>query len=872
MSKRMHFAAVCVLGALLLAPQLGVQAQTPPTSPSDVSRQEMLAYVDPILYYSLLEWRNCPQYPNNNDCQYYGTPQKPSAQYGNITWNCDAGSYCLSSNRTAPCTHGFYCPANAAEPVYCPPGYYCPDPSNIIECPQGSFCPAGTTRPISCDFMAYCPPRSQSAFRFGVLFIFLIFCIILYVAFSFKEQNDRKRFLKHRIQIGSVNQTDRKESAALGKLSKTFDVEFENLGLVLPNGVEIMKGVSGALRGGRTCAIMGPSGAGKTTFVTLLTGKVKRTSGSVKVNGRGEELSKYKKLIGYVPQEDVMLRELTVRDILMHSARMRLPSSWNSAKIKDKVLEIISFLGLSHVIDSPIGDEQVRGISGGQRKRVNIGMELVAEPSLLFLDEPTSGLDSSTSFELCHMLRRIAQQQGLLVAAVIHSPSPSTFREFDDFMLLGKGGRLIYFGPREECSAYFDSIGFTCPPDESPSDFFMDVASGKVPCALDPNFKTSDLFEYWIRHKEGRKVEPKERSSSEIADSPLMGTEPVKKQSSTLGKIGRAIVEFFSELFWWIGDVALELGMTLLSIGSFIICRSDPIRQTCGLHLQLWYLTKRASLQAYRNFQSIAGEMMMHFGVGCFISIATQKFTYFSQLPNPICFITPPPIYWVCANPTDKIREMGMFLCIGVLFAGIAVGSSTFGREKPVYWRDVSAGMGAVPYFLGKFLVDVPKMIVASLMFSLSFSLLTTIYMNYWNVIMIVSALYFSSYAMGYTLSAAIKPAQVALAGTGFSLLWALVLSGVMPSYSDVISESNSGIYQYIGWLWKISAPRYAVEAFWVREVQNRPFDVDLALPPPYGYVWNAYIPNWFMMIYIGLGWHFLAFLALKAFDRRKMK
>lgn len=153
-----------------------------------------------------------------------------------------------------------------------------------------------------------------------------------------------------------------------------------------------MSNVTGQLSAGRTTAVMGPSGAGKTTFVTLLTGKVKRTAGSVLINGRSDELSNYKKLVGYVPQEDIMLRELSVREVLMHSARMRLPSDWKYQRIKAKVNEIISFLGMSHVMNSIIGNEEERGISGGQRKRVNIGMELVAEPSILFLDEPTSGM------------------------------------------------------------------------------------------------------------------------------------------------------------------------------------------------------------------------------------------------------------------------------------------------------------------------------------------------------------------------------------------------------------------------------------------------------------------------------------------------
>ena len=117
---------------------------------------------------------------------------------------------------------------------------------------------------------------------------------------------------------------------------------------------------------------------------------------------------------------------------------MRLPRHYTAPEIKEKVDVIIKSLGIDHVKNSIIGNEETRGISGGQRKRVNIGMELVAEPSILFLDEPTSGLDSSTAFEVVSNLKKIAIKQGLTVAAVIHSPSPSTFKEFDDLLLLGK--------------------------------------------------------------------------------------------------------------------------------------------------------------------------------------------------------------------------------------------------------------------------------------------------------------------------------------------------------------------------------------------------------------------------------------------------
>lgn len=120
-------------------------------------------------------------------------------------------------------------------------------------------------------------------------------------------------------------------------------------------------------------------------------------------------------------------------------------------------------------------------MSGGERKHVNIGMELVASPSNLFLDEPTSGLDSAISLEFCKLLKQIDQELFLTVAAaVVHSPSPHAFNQFDDLLLLGSGGRVVYSGPRDETSHYFESIGCPVRGDESPADLFISLAAGRV--------------------------------------------------------------------------------------------------------------------------------------------------------------------------------------------------------------------------------------------------------------------------------------------------------------------------------------------------------------------------------------------------------
>jgi len=149
---------------------------------------------------------------------------------------------------------------------------------------------------------------------------------------------------------------------------------------------------------------------------------------------------------------------------------------------------------------SIVGDETERGISGGQRKRVNIGMELVADPTVLFLDEPTSGLDASTAKEVCESLRRVTEK-GMTVIAVIHQPRYEIFQMFHDVMLMGKGGKVVFSGPSEDALPYFEQLGFNCPAHSNPADFFMDLISGLKPREGHPEFTPEDLPRLWETHK-----------------------------------------------------------------------------------------------------------------------------------------------------------------------------------------------------------------------------------------------------------------------------------------------------------------------------------------------------------------------------------
>lgn len=265
------------------------------------------------------------------------------------------------------------------------------------------------------------------------------------------------------------------------KARKPKDIIFENLGLELPNGQKVLEDVSFHFARGTITAIMGPSGSGKTTLLTTLAGRANygKTTGKILVNGKETALIRLKKSIGFVPQEDTMYREMTVRETLEFSGYSRLDSNLKRHTKKAVIDEALKLLGLDGIQDSLIGDENIRGISGGQRKRVNLGIELVSRPTILLLDEPTSGLDSAASLEMLRALRQLAAAD-LTIAAVVHQPSWKLMQLFDNIIILSKGGVTAYSGSVLGLQPYFESLGFTFEAGENKIDICLDAVSGTI--------------------------------------------------------------------------------------------------------------------------------------------------------------------------------------------------------------------------------------------------------------------------------------------------------------------------------------------------------------------------------------------------------
>lgn len=207
--------------------------------------------------------------------------------------------------------------------------------------------------------------------------------------------------------------------------------------------------------GGRLIAIMGPSGSGKSTLLNVLNGSYKPFKGSVTINGIDLHAGgrAVQGMIGYVPQDDLLLEDLTVFENLFYSASLCLKNK-TKEEIETLVLETLQNLDIGEIKDKKVGSVLDKVISGGQRKRLNIALELIRQPEILFADEPTSGLSSKDSENVMDLLRE-QTYDGKLVFVVIHQPSSEVFKQFDKLILLDKDGHLIYYGNPLEAVTYF---------------------------------------------------------------------------------------------------------------------------------------------------------------------------------------------------------------------------------------------------------------------------------------------------------------------------------------------------------------------------------------------------------------------------------
>ncbi|TPX66990.1 hypothetical protein SpCBS45565_g04130 [Spizellomyces sp. 'palustris'] len=243
------------------------------------------------------------------------------------------------------------------------------------------------------------------------------------------------------------------------------------------NKLMILDGVQGIVRPGEVMAIMGGSGAGKTTFLDILARKNKSgiVAGEVLVNGKFMGDEKYRSIIGYVDQEDTLMDTLTVYETIMYSALLRLPRTMSPEAKRARVMETMMELDILHIANRRIGSAGTRGISGGEKRRVSIACELVTGASVLFLDEPTSGLDAFNAYNVIECLVHLARTYHRTIILTIHQPRSNIYALFDKLVLLARG-KMVYSGPaQEQCRDFFNTQGFVCPVGFNIADYLVDL-------------------------------------------------------------------------------------------------------------------------------------------------------------------------------------------------------------------------------------------------------------------------------------------------------------------------------------------------------------------------------------------------------------
>ena len=274
-----------------------------------------------------------------------------------------------------------------------------------------------------------------------------------------------------------LDSEEEEENARLLADHKPAALYFDDIQYNL-KGKKILSDITGSVHPGELLAIMGASGAGKTSFLDILARKKKRgaVNGSFWLNGEKVPNDEFRSVIGFVDQDDTMLPTLTVHETILDSALLRLPKEMSRNAKEQKVEDVERQLGIYHIRHQVIGSEEGagRGISGGEKRRVGIACELVTSPSILFLDEPTSGLDAYNAFNVVECLVTLVKTYNRTVVFTIHQPRSNIVALFDQLMLLAEG-RLVYSGPFQKCQGYFDSIGYSCPPGFNIADYIVDL-------------------------------------------------------------------------------------------------------------------------------------------------------------------------------------------------------------------------------------------------------------------------------------------------------------------------------------------------------------------------------------------------------------
>eukprot|EP00928_Gymnodinium_smaydae_P019659 TRINITY_DN17547_c4_g1_i1.p1 TRINITY_DN17547_c4_g1~~TRINITY_DN17547_c4_g1_i1.p1 ORF type:complete len:894 (+),score=121.18 TRINITY_DN17547_c4_g1_i1:244-2682(+) len=613
--------------------------------------------------------------------------------------------------------------------------------------------------------------------------------------------------------------------------SRHVSLKFQDLSLTLnSNGKCCLDGVNGEIRACTMTALMGPSGAGKTTLLNVLCGKAYygETSGDVWINGKQGEISQLRSCMGFVPQDDIVFETLTVAEQISYSARLRNPPGTSKQRIRDIVNDVLTVLQMRHIQDSIVGSVEQRGISGGQRKRVNIALELASCPTLLFLDEPTSGLDSTSALDIIQSLKQLTTL-GMTVVMVIHQPRYALFELFDEVLLLGVGGRTVYQGPAGQAETYFESLGYVKPRNDNPADWFMDIIAGHDDKPRGSIY--ADLFEAWQAKKgtlggDRMIANPSEKSADtnrrmRAAIAQTLDAEWDRIDTDSNGSVDRDELielftrcaggppsdEVFEELWKRMGGdddsidrvnftnfftslaqvAAKDSSISDDSSGSENVETSDEdeslfkqssAQSTPGFLLQLRILFSESMVMYWRN--------------------TTTRFVGFGLIgfaATVIGFMTRGKIQ--ANNPAICLNLFLAEVTLSLLCAITALGA--FGNDRPLFWRLSASGINRAAFYIARIIIDSLAVIIETLIFTVIWYICVDAQGDLWYQFFVPFILVaMVSAAFGYLVSIMVPPQNATLAVSIVVMILGAVLA--QPNMIAVGGGNFSNKMSYLSW------------------------------------------------------------------------
>ncbi|CAJ1036426.1 ABC transporter/ABC-2 type transporter, putative [Leishmania lindenbergi] len=458
----------------------------------------------------------------------------------------------------------------------------------------------------------------------------------------------------------------------------------------------LIRHVSGYAQSGEMLAVLGPSGAGKTTLLDILAqrkmGGKGSITGSILLNGAPIESTAFRRCSGYVQQDDLMHSYVTVEEAVRFSATLRTPQTVSTEELEMRVSRVLRQLGIDHVRHNCIGSALVRGISGGERKRCAVAVEMVTSPPLLFLDEPTTGLDTFTALHLLTLLRSLSRS-GVAIIFSIHQPRFRIYETFDRILLLNGVGEEAYFGPAADAMGFLAEIGLSPSYLGNPADYLIDAVS-VLPVEE----------EEWLSHQQQQSVAVEtmtDGSQLSLPPPPASSKERLERLSSAASTQSRDIAAAFASLrlaavLRQINKLqrssrAASLALTTAESPARAYYRSWPTQVSC---IAMRYLRNRRR-DPVATYVSITSAIIFAFLTGT--------------------------IYYQVGNSQDSIRSrMGVLFFIMMISTFSSLGSlEMFLTDRAIYAREHRNGMYSTSaYYVGKVIQDIPIGVLVTFAFN----------------------------------------------------------------------------------------------------------------------------------------------------------